>query len=43
MQPGGGTNQTLDLYRMRPDGTHRRAITNTPRADELEPKWMAVH
>jgi Tol biopolymer transport system component len=37
-----GTRHTLDLYRMRPDGTHRHVITRTPRADELEPKWMAA-
>jgi Tol biopolymer transport system component len=35
-----GTRETLDLYRMHPDGTHRRAVTRTPRAHELEPKWM---
>jgi Tol biopolymer transport system component len=38
-----GTNETLDLYRMRPDGTHRQVITRTPKASELEPKWMAAH
>jgi Tol biopolymer transport system component len=37
-----GTGDTTDLYRMRPNGTHRRAITHTPRAFELEPKWMAA-
>lgn len=37
-----GTGDTTDLYRMRPDGTHRRAMTRTPRANELEPKWMAT-
>ncbi len=37
-----GTNGTTDLYRMRPDGTHRRVVTRTPRAFELEPKWMAA-
>jgi TolB protein len=36
-----GSGNTLDLYRMRPDGTHRVAITQTPRAYELEPKWLA--
>jgi len=35
-----GTGGTSDLYRMRPNGTHRRVITRTPRAYELEPKWM---
>jgi Tol biopolymer transport system component len=37
-----GTNDTTDLYRMRPDGTAMRAITRTPRGNELEPKWMAA-
>lgn len=37
-----GTGQTFDLYRMRPDATHRRTITRTPRAHEVEPKWMAA-
>jgi len=36
-----GSADTLDLYAMRPDGTHRRTITQTPRLHELEPKWMA--
>jgi Tol biopolymer transport system component len=38
--PGAGA--TTDLYRMQPDGMHRRMITRTPRAFELEPKWMAA-
>ena len=36
-----GSAGTLDLYAMRPNGMHRHAITHTPRAHELEPKWMA--
>jgi TolB protein len=36
-----GTGGSLDLYRIRPDGTNLRAITHTPQADEVEPKWMA--
>jgi Tol biopolymer transport system component len=38
-----GTGDTRDLYRMRPDGTQHRTITRTPRAYELEPKWMAAN
>jgi Tol biopolymer transport system component len=34
------TGDTTDLYRMRPDGAHQRAITRTRNAYELEPKWM---
>lgn len=33
---------SLDLYRMRPDGTQSRPITRTPIALELEPKWMVA-
>ena len=37
-----GTGGSLDIYRMRSDGTNRVAITRTPHAHELEPKWMAA-
>lgn len=37
-----GTNQTLDLYRMRPNGRNIQAITRTPIGNELEPKSMAA-
>lgn len=34
-------NQTADLARIRPDGTHRVRLTHTPTVDEYEPDWKA--
>ncbi len=33
--------QSADLMRMRPDGTHKVRLTDTPRIDEYEPDWTA--
>jgi Tol biopolymer transport system component len=33
---------TLDLFTMRPDGTHRKRVTATRHAYELEPKWATA-
>jgi Tol biopolymer transport system component len=35
------TTRVADLARIRPNGTHKVRLTNTPRIDEYEPDWKA--